>query len=44
MLQTTYLFQILLNNVWQQYRDEADYAYSAAENEKTEHLIMLWLY
>ena len=23
-----------LNNVWQQYRDEADYAYSAAENEK----------
>ena len=23
-----------LNNIWQQYRDEADYAYSAAENEK----------
>ena len=23
-----------LNNVWQQYRDEADYAYSAAENGK----------
>jgi len=23
-----------LNNVWQQYRDEADYAYSAAENAK----------
>lgn len=23
-----------LNNIWQQYRDEADYAYSAAENSK----------